>query len=127
LGSAIAVEMAARLYFETPVAGVILEAPFTSMTDAATAHYPFVPIKLMLKDKYDSISKIDKIRSPIMILHGDMDTTVPQKLGIKLFEAANEPKYSLWINGAGHNNLYDFSADKSIINFIENNWMSSTS
>ena len=122
LGAAIAVEMAVRFNLEAPVASIVLEAPFTSMAEAAIAHYPFVPIKLMLKDKYNSISKIDKISSPLMILHGDMDKTVPQKLGIKLFDAANEPKYSLWINGAGHHNLYDFSADQLIVKFIEKNW-----
>jgi fermentation-respiration switch protein FrsA (DUF1100 family) len=124
LGSAIAVEMAARFNFTAPVASVVLEAPFTSMADAAKAHYPFIPIKLLLKDKYNSLSKIEKITSPLMVLHGDIDKIVPQKLGIKLFDAANDPKYSLWINGAGHNDLYDFDADKPIIEFIKENGMS---
>ena len=60
-----------------------------------------------------------------MILHGSMDKTVPQKLGIKLFDQANDPKYSLWIDGAGHNDLYDFDADQLIIKFIKKSWMSS--
>ena len=123
LGAAIAVEMATRFNHLVPVSSVVLEAPFTSMADAARAHYPFAPIKLLLKDNYDSLSKIDKITSPIMILHGDMDETVPQKLGIKLFNAANEPKYSLWVNGAGHNDLYDFGVDQLIMKFIEKNWL----
>ena len=125
LGAAIAVEMAARFNPIAPVAGVVLEAPFTSMADAAGAHYPFVPITLLLKDKYSSVSKIDKITSPLMILHGDMDKTVSQKLGIKLFDAANEPKYSYWVNGAGHNDLCDFGVNQLIIEFIEKNSMTS--
>ena len=123
LGAAIAVEMAVRFNFSAPVASVILEAPFTSMADVAIKRYPFVPINLFLKDKYNSVSKIDKITSPLMILHGDKDEIISQKLGIKLFDAANEPKFSLWINGAGHNDLYDFDADQTIIEFIEKNWM----
>ena len=123
LGAAIAVEMAARFNFTAPVASVVLEAPFTSMSDAANAHYPFIPIKLLLKDKYNSISKIQKVTSPLMVLHGNIDKIVPQKLGIKLFDAANEPKSSLWINGAGHNDLYDFDVDKLILDFIKKNGM----
>lgn len=122
LGTAIAVEMASR-FSTTPVAGVVLEAPFSSMADAAGAHYPYVPTKLLIKDAYDSISKIRKIKSPIMIVHGNMDKTIPQKLAIKLFDAANEPKYSLWINGAGHNNLNDFGMDQEVISFIDKNWL----
>ena len=123
LGAAIAVEMAVRYNHLAPVNCVILEAPFTSMADVAMNSYPYVPIKLLLKDKYNSISKIGKITSPLMILHGDMDKTVPQKLGIKLFDAANKPKFSLWVKGAGHNNLYDFEADRFIIEFIKKNWI----
>jgi fermentation-respiration switch protein FrsA (DUF1100 family) len=126
LGTAVAVEMAARFNPIKPVASIILEAPFSSMVDAAWAHYPFFPIKLLLKDQYNSISKIKKITSPLMILHGDMDKTVAQKLGVKLFNAANEPKCALWINGAKHNNLYDFDVDQPIIRFIIKNWVISS-
>ena len=123
LGTAVAVEMAARFNPKISIACVILEAPFSSMIDAAWAHYPFLPIKLLLKDQYNSIEKIQKITSPLMILHGDMDKTVAQKLGIKLFNAANEPKRALWINGAKHNDLYDFDVDQPIIKFIIKCWV----
>ena len=122
LGTAIAIEMAARFSTKTPVAGVVLEAPFSSMADAAGALYPYLPTKILIKDEYDSKLKITTIKSPIMVVHGDMDKTIPQKLGIKLFDAANEPKSSLWINGAGHNNLYDFGMDQEVISFIDKNW-----
>lgn len=122
LGSAIAVEMASRLADTTPVAAVVLEAPFTSMADAAKSHYPFVPAGLLLKDRYDSFSKIEKVQSAVFVIHGDQDKTVPQALGKRLFEAASEPKESLWIDGAGHNNLYDFGADGHVISFLEDVW-----
>ena len=64
LGAAIAVEMATRFNSLAPVSSIVLEAPFTSMADAAKIHYPFAPIKLLLKDQYNSLSKIDKNFKP---------------------------------------------------------------
>ena len=121
LGAAVAVEMAARFGEKSPVAAVVLEAPFTSMVDAAKSHYPFAPVGMLVLDRYDSISKINKINSPLLVVHGEADLTVPQKLGVRLFEAAHEPKTAFWIKNAGHSNLYDFDADERVMEFIETN------
>ena len=121
LGAAVAVEMAMRFAETTPVSAVVLEAPFTSMTDAAKKHYPYVPVNLLVHDRYDSFSKIKKINSPLLVVHGEKDLVVPQDLGIRLFETANEPKTAYWIKGAGHNDLYEFDADRLVIEFIEKN------
>ncbi len=119
LGAAVATEMAYKYSIKnTPVGWVILEAPFSSMGDAAAFHYPLLPARYLVRDKYSSISKIGKIKSPLLIFHGAEDRTVPQKLGKKLFEAALEPKLSLWLDNADHNNLYDFGAVPHILNFI---------
>ena len=69
LGTGVATEIAQNKNF----AGVILESPFTSMVDAGKIHYPFFPIKLLLKDKYESDKKIKNIKSPILIMHGEVD------------------------------------------------------
>ncbi len=122
LGTAVAVEMATRFAQDTPVAAVILEAPFSSMADAAKHHYPFVPANLLLKDRYDSIAKIKDICSSVLVIHGDQDKTVPQALGKRLFDAADEPKTALWVDGAGHNNLYDFGVDLKVISFLQEMW-----
>ena len=120
LGTGIAVEMAHRLAVSaTPVGAVVLEAPFTSMPDAAAGHYPYVPAKLLVKDRYDSLAKISDIDAPLFIFHGDQDKVVPQKLGKQLFEAASEPKQVHWITGANHNNLYDFGGALEAIRFID--------
>ncbi len=121
LGSAVAVEMARR-FADKPVAAVVLEAPFTSMADAAKSHYPFVPAGLLLKDKYDSFAKIGRINSPVLVVHGDQDKTVPIGLGQRLFEAAAEPKIAQWIKGAGHGDLYDFGVDGLIISYLKKIW-----
>ena len=88
LGTGIATEVAQNENF----AGIILESPFTSMIDAAKSKYPIFPIKLLLKDKYESDKKIMKIKSPILVMHGEADKIVPFKMGKKIYELANEPK-----------------------------------
>jgi hypothetical protein len=64
------------------------------MAATAKIYYPYLPVNLLLKDKYDSKSKIKDIKIPILIMHGKMDNIVPQKMGLELFKKANEPKYS---------------------------------
>lgn len=118
LGTGAAVELA-RQYADAgnPVGAVVLEAPFSSMGDAAARHYPYVPARLLVRDKYDSIAKITAINAPLFVIHGDADRVVPQILGRRLFDAARQPKEALWIEGAGHNDLYDFGAAARVLRF----------
>lgn len=90
LGTGVATEIAQNNNF----AGVILESPFTSMIDAARNKYPFFPIRFLLKDKYESEKKIKNIQSPILIMHGELDRLVPFWMGKKIYNIANNPKYS---------------------------------
>ena len=90
LGTGIAIEIAQNKSF----AGIILESPFTSMVAAARSKYPIFPVGLLLKDKYESDKKIKNIKSPILIMHGEVDTIVPFWMGKEMYELANEPKYS---------------------------------
>ena len=101
------------------VAAVLLEAPFTSIVDVAASHYPFLPVSLVLRDRYNSMSRIKAINAPLFVVHGDQDWTVPQKLGRKLYAAANDPKQSLWMDGAGHNDLYDFDLGPALLGFLK--------
>ena len=89
LGTGVATEIAQNENF----AGIILESPFTSMLDVAKDKYPFLPVNLLLKDKYESNKKIKNIKSPILIMHGKIDNIVPFYMGKKMYDLANEPKY----------------------------------
>ena len=89
LGTGVGTEIAQNKNF----AGIILESPFTSMVDAGADKYPIFPIRLLLKDKYESDKKIKNITSPILIMHGEADNIVPFWMGKKMYELANEPKY----------------------------------
>lgn len=120
LGSGVATHMAKELADKgMPALGLVLEAPFTSMGDAAQDHYPFLPARILVKDAYDSLAKISSIKTPLMIVHGDQDRVVRQEHGRRLFAAAQRPKTALWIKGAAHNNLYDFEAGKQIARFFD--------
>jgi hypothetical protein len=107
LGAAVAVEMARR----RPPAGLILESPFTSISDMARVVLPFLPIGGLLTTRYDSLGKIGEIRVPLLILHGDRDDVVPFAQGRRLFEAANAPKTFYAIRGARHNDTYIVGGD----------------
>ncbi|MCH2038982.1 MAG: alpha/beta hydrolase [Rickettsiales bacterium] len=99
LGTAVAIEMATRF---TPKK-LILQSPFTNMVEAASYHYPYVMgMKYMVLDEYDSISKVDKINTETIVIHGKNDGVVPFKMGKALFEAFKEPKSSLFIDRVGH-------------------------
>ena len=103
LGTGVSAEVAQNRDF----AGIILESPFTSMVAAGKSKYPIFPIKLLLKDKYESDKKIKNIKSPVLIMHGEEDQIVPFWMGEKMFQLANEPKYSYFSKYDDH--MMDFN------------------
>ena len=115
LGSGVAVEIGKKNNFN----GIILESPFTSVENSAKIYYPYLPVKFILKDRYDSINKIDKIRTPILIMHGKKDDIVPFSMGEELFEKANNPKYSYFTLDDVHMMEFNDQLLKNIKNFIE--------
>jgi len=111
LGTGVATELASKNNF----GGIILESPFTSMVDTAKIYYPYLPVNFLLKDRYDSKSKINDIKTPILIMHGKMDNIVPQQMGLELFEKANNPKYSYFPEDDDHMMNYN----KKLLNKIK--------
>jgi fermentation-respiration switch protein FrsA (DUF1100 family) len=73
LGSGVAVQVAA----EKKVEGVILDSPFTSIAALAADLYPWLPVNLLLKDRYDSILHVRDVHVPVFIVHGEADDIVP--------------------------------------------------
>jgi fermentation-respiration switch protein FrsA (DUF1100 family) len=115
LGSGVAVPLAAQ----REVAGLILEAPFTSVAEVAQYHYSFMPAAAMVWDRFDSLSWIGKVRAPILVLHGERDRVIPIRFGRALFDAAPEPK-EFWVaREAGHETLMQFGAFEAVLSFLE--------
>jgi fermentation-respiration switch protein FrsA (DUF1100 family) len=102
LGAAVAVELAAS----HPPSGLVLVAAFSSMEDMAQLTFPCLPVRFLVKGHYDSLSRVRQVRSPLLVMHGDLDSTVPLSQGEKLFNAANAPKRFHLLTGAGHNDTY---------------------
>jgi fermentation-respiration switch protein FrsA (DUF1100 family) len=88
------------------------------MIDAAKNKYPFFPIRFLLKDKFESDKKIKNIKSPILIMHGEVDEIVPFWMGKKMYDIANEPKYSYFSKYDNHMMEYDKNLLAAIENFI---------
>ncbi len=99
LGSAVAVELALR----RPPAALILQSAFTSAADVGQKAYPFLPVRLLIKDRFDSLSKIDRVTCPILLIHGKEDSLVPLTMGRALYDRAQGQKEWLEILGADHN------------------------
>ena len=118
LGAAVAVEIGRRYKFKS----IILEAPFTSIADIANKRYKIFPVKHLVMDKFDNYSKIDKILSPILVISGKKDEIAPHSHSVKLYSKANEPKDSVFIDEAMHNNLYEFGIEKDVIEFNLKKW-----
>ena len=115
LGTAVAVDLASKHNF----AGIILESPFTSMVKLSKIYYPYLPVKILLKDKYESIKKIDKINFPKMVMHGDKDKIVPFSMGKEMFEKFSEPKLSYFRKGDDHMMEFDEELLEKIKNFLK--------
>ena len=115
LGTAVAVDLAKEFNFS----GIILESPFTSMQKLAKIYYPYLPIKLLLKDKYKTDEKIQNINSSILIMHGKQDKIVPFFMGEKIFDLAKNPKYSFFEDYDDHMMDYSNSLLDSLDKFIK--------
>jgi len=114
LGTGVATEIAQNKNF----AGIILESPFTSMIDAGKDKYPYLPVRLLLKDKYESDKKIKNIKSPVLIMHGKVDNIVPFHMGEKMYELANDPKYYYFSEYDDHMMEYNEKLLKALKDFV---------
>jgi len=89
------------------------------MVDAGKDKYPYLPVRLLLKDKYESDKKIKNIKNPILIMHGKIDNIVPFHMGKKMYELANQPKYSYFSENDDHMMEYNEKLLKVLNKFID--------
>ena len=119
LGGGVAVHIAAEQKRASKAVGaLVLEAPLSSVTDVAAYHYPLVPVRWLLKDRFESVDKIGDVATPVFIVHGENDKIVPIRFGRALFEAAREPKENWWVPGGGHEDLHHFGLPSAVLDFV---------
>jgi pimeloyl-ACP methyl ester carboxylesterase len=101
LGTAVAVYVAAQ----RPVAAVVLASPFDSLAAVGRVHYPFLPVSLLLRHRFDAAALATRAQMPLLAVVGDGDAIVPPARSRALFEAWAGPKTWRVVGGAGHDDL----------------------
>ncbi|MGE3770799.1 MAG: alpha/beta hydrolase [Bdellovibrionales bacterium] len=119
LGSGVAAHLA---YTEAqagrPLKALVLYTPYTTLSAAGEVQYWYLPVKWLTLDKYDTLSIIDKVKTPVLVLHGTDDETIPLQQGKDVYTAAAWPKRLQIFQGGRHNDLYDFGAAAAIDAFL---------
>ena len=115
LGGAVAVDLAAA----DGARALVLQKTFTSLPDVAAHHFPWLPVRWLMRNRLDSLGKIANYRGPLLMCHGQPDTIVPYQLGRRLFEAANEPKQWIDLPGDDHNDPLPPSYFDQLKRFLE--------
>lgn len=114
LGSGVAVQLATV----REVGGVILDAPYSSMVDMAALTYPFLPVRPLLADRYESNLHIAKVSAPVLVLHGGEDELIPVAMGRRLHAVANEPKELIVFPKGRHTDLDEHGAVEHVVRWI---------
>jgi fermentation-respiration switch protein FrsA (DUF1100 family) len=117
-GQSIGTGVAVRAAAQNPVGAVILESAYTSVSQIAAQQFPYVPVRLLMRDPFDSLSRIGSIHAPLLLMRGLLDRTVPPWMGQAMFDAAREPKQLWTVPDGGHNDLAEWGADDVTIAFI---------
>lgn len=115
LGSGIAVQLAT----EFPIDALILEAPFTSMVDVACARYPYMPVRWLLRDRYDNRAKIGAVNAPVLIYGGDADGVIPPRHFARLFAAVRSPRRLVIVEGADHVDVWTRGGSAHVLAFLD--------
>lgn len=105
LGSAVAAAAAARQ--ADKIAGVLLITPWDRLAHVASHHYPWLPVRLLLRDRYDSAANLTRVDKPVIIVVAQDDSIVPARFGVALYEGLAGPRKLVVIERAGHNDWFD--------------------
>ena len=114
LGTSVSVEVTQHKNF----AGIVLESPFTSMIDTGKFYYPYLPVSLLLKDKYETLKKLKNINIPILVMHGKKDKIIPFHMGKKIYDSAKEPKFFYFSQEDDHMMEFNERMFKNLQSFI---------
>lgn len=115
LGSGVAVQVAAQ----RKVAGIILDAPYTSIVDVAARIYPWLPVRPFMWDRYETIGHVRAVTAPLLVVHGARDALIPVEMGRAVFAAANEPKSLAIIPNGGHSDHHLHGSYDAINRWID--------
>jgi len=115
LGTGVAVQMAV----ERECGALVLEAPLTSVAAVARGRYWMFPVRHFVLDKFDSLSKIGRVRCPVFVMHGERDQIIPVRYGRELLQAASEPKEARWFAEGNHTNFDECGGPAAVLGFLK--------
>lgn len=102
-GESLGTALAAPLAAAHPPAALVLRSPFASMTDVGQFHYPFLPVGLLLRDRFETLDAAARVTSPTLVIAGARDSIIPIEQSRRVFDAIAAPKELLILPGADHN------------------------
>ena len=114
LGTGIALEVSQNQDY----AGLILESPYTSIIDMGKISFPYLPIKFILKDRFNSMEKTKNIKIPTLVMHGKQDSLVPFYMGQKVYDSLTTEKYSYFVEDDDHMMRFDSSMKNALSDFF---------
>jgi len=115
LGTGVVAEVAQNEKF----VAVVLEAPYTSIVDVAKIRYPYLPVNLLLKDKFLTIEKMKNISAPVFVVHGILDGQIPVYMGKKVLDEVKSKKYGYFPELNRHMIRYDSQFISELQKFIK--------
>lgn len=119
IGTGIAVQVAAA----KPVGGIVLDAPYTSIVDVAEIFYPYLPGRMMMRDRYETLDRhLPKVTAPVFVIHGEDDQIIPVEMGRKIAAAAPAGGEIATFPAAGHTDHYLYGSFEAVVDWIERIW-----
>ena len=104
-GESLGAAVATRLAVASPPAALILRSPFTSLADVGSVHYPWLPVRWLLRDRFEVAARVAAVAAPVLVVAGSTDEIVPLTQSRAVYEAAAEPRRWLEVPGAGHDDF----------------------
>jgi fermentation-respiration switch protein FrsA (DUF1100 family) len=111
VGESIGTGVAVRLATTDPPAGVLLRSPYTSLVDVGKHQFPWLPVGLILRDRFDTLAYLPKVSAPITVLAGSADTLIPASQSATVAERAPSLFRHVVVDGAGHNDIIWYGPD----------------
>ncbi len=115
IGTGIAVQVAAS----RPVSGILLDAPYTSIVDVAELFYPYLPARLLMRDRYETLRHLAKVSAPLLVIHGERDIVIPVEMGRKVAASAKGSAEIVTFREAGHSDHGKHGSFEVVMAWIE--------
>jgi uncharacterized protein len=113
-GESLGTGVAVRLATEEPPSALVLRSAYTSLVDVGRHHYPFLPVRWLLRDRFPSLERVAGLRMPVLVIAADHDTIVPTAQSERLYAAITGPKRLVIIDNADHNDYELLAGDRVI-------------